>query len=170
MQSCCIKWLLCEKTNSVRHFVLMFKKKNSLSLFVPEANFLLHRVRVLQQWHIVSFVIKPPLWWNYIPLFVYVLVSVEYFSMIISFKLSLSFFIDMEEGKKVGMISSLGKTHSSTFCFLLLPPIPFPCQGCLALSARTVVPRNKTNSSLLPPSLLHFHPLFLIALHRRERN
>ena len=47
------------------------------------------------------------------------------------------------------------ETHSSASCFLLLLLIPFPRQGCLALSPGTVALRNKTNSP--PPS---FPPAF----------
>lgn len=108
---------------------------------------------------IVSFVIKPPLWWNYI--LVYFLVSAEYFSMIISFKLSLSLslflsLIDLSRrSEKSRDDFRPRKTHSSVSCFLLRPLIPFPCQGCLALSAGAVALRNKTNS-LPPPSLPPF--------------
>lgn len=82
---------------------------------------------------------------------VYFLVSVEYFSMIISFKLSLSLFHRFKQKEEKSRNFSPRKTHSFASCFLRLPLIPFPCQGCLALSAGTVALRNKTNSTA--PSL-----------------
>lgn len=108
---------------------------------------------------IVSFVIKPPLWWNYILLLVYFLLTIEYFSLIISFKLSLSLSLYrwVEEEEKVEMISSPGK-------HILLPPVSscslsslFPVRVAwhylleqLLWGTRQTLP--------LPLSLPHFHP------------
>lgn len=121
----------------------------------------------------VSFVIKPPLWWNYI--LVYFLVSFEYFSVIISFKLcrSLVHRSEQREVKKVGMISSPEK-------HICLPPVSsFSLSSLFSvrLAWHYLLEQLLRGTRHAPPpsppdflSPLRHPSLALIALHRIESN
>lgn len=84
---------------------------------------------------IVFLGINLTLWWNYMSLVVYFLVSVEYFSMITSFELSRSFIGLSRRKKKAGMIS-VPEKHILFPRFLFLPlssSHPFSLSGFLGI-------------------------------------
>lgn len=145
--------VLCENTNSVWHFVLMFKTPPNpclcQRLISPR------RESAFYSRTAVPCVIKPPLWWNYLLLLVYCLEPIKYFSMIISFK-PLRFLSETQaEGdERVGMILSSENHIPLRSCFLTLPLIPFPCQGYLALSPGTVCSEGG-GAATLPPSSIY---------------